>query len=146
MITTTSLELMGRPSADRATCGMLVTMPAASRSMMLMISLAAALRTTVTLSSEPVDFNVCCTPLAIIRTAVKTNTTRAMPRIVKTVVRRRDDELRKMYFSGICIYLPTCLKPSTIRVVRIRRIGMIEAMKPTSKPATHANRTVSGLM
>ena len=105
-MTTTSLELMGRPSADRATCGMLVTIPAASRSMMLMISLAAALRTTVTLSSEPVDFNVCCTPLAIINTAVKTNTTSAMPRIVKTVVRRRDDELRKIYFSGICINLP----------------------------------------
>ena len=102
-MTTTSLELMGRPSADRATCGMLMTIPAASRSMMLMISLAAALRTTVTLSSEPVDFNVCCTPLAIINTAVKTNTTSAMPRIVKTVVRRRDDELRKIYFSGICI-------------------------------------------
>src|SRR5262245_19375273 len=102
MMTTTSLELMGRPSADRATCGMLVTIPAASRSMMLMISLAAAVHTTVTLSSEPVDFSVCCTPLAIIRTAVKTNTTRAMPRTKYTVVRRRDEELRKIYFSGIC--------------------------------------------
>ena len=117
MITTTSLELIGRPSVDRATCGMLVTMPAASRSIMLMISLAAALRTTVTLSSEPVDFNVCCTPLAIIRTAVKTNTTSAMPRIVKTVVRRRDDELRKIYFSGICI---------TRHASSLRRSGLSE--------------------
>src|SRR5262249_40392832 len=64
----------GRPSGDRATCGRLVTIPAASRSMMLMISLVAALRTTVTLSSERVDFKVCWTPLAIIKTAVKTNT------------------------------------------------------------------------
>jgi hypothetical protein len=69
--------------------------------MMLMISLVAALRTTVTLSSEPVDFKVCWTPLAIIKTAVKTNTTRAMPRIVTPVVRRRDDELRRIYFNGI---------------------------------------------
>src|SRR5215831_5475814 len=55
------------------------------------------------LSSEPVDFKVCWTPLAIIKTAVKTNTTRAMLRIVTPVVRRRDDELRRIYFNGICI-------------------------------------------
>jgi len=71
--------------------------------MMLMISLAAALRATVTLSSEPVDLSVCWTPLAIIKTAVKTKTTRAMPRTVIRVVSRRDEELRRMYFSGTCI-------------------------------------------
>ena len=56
------------------------------------------------------------------------------------VVRRRDDELCKMYFSGIASkdYL-TYLNPSTIHVIRIRRVRMIEAMKPTSKPATQAN-------
>src|SRR5262245_9868620 len=59
MMTTTSLELMGCPSGDRATCGRLVTIPAASRSMMLMISLVAAFRTTVTLSSKPVDLKAC---------------------------------------------------------------------------------------
>ena len=44
-----------------------------------MISLIAALRTTIILSSEPVERKVFCTPLAIINTAVKTNTTSAMP-------------------------------------------------------------------
>src|SRR5215475_2915852 len=63
IITTTSLELMSCPSGDRATCGRLVTIPAASRSMMLMISLDAALRTTVTLSSEPVDFKGLLDPI-----------------------------------------------------------------------------------
>src|SRR3990170_3134779 len=42
-------------------------------------------------------------PLAIISTAVKTKTTRAMPSIVITVVSRRDDELRRTYLIGICI-------------------------------------------
>src|SRR3989304_7874612 len=42
-------------------------------------------------------------PLAIINTAVKTKTTRAMPSIVMTVVSRRDDELRRTYLIGICI-------------------------------------------
>ncbi len=70
---------------------------------MLMISLAAALRMTIILSSEPVERSVFCTPLAIINTALKTNTTKATPIMVIAVVKRRDDELRKIYFSGICI-------------------------------------------
>jgi hypothetical protein len=70
---------------------------------MLMISLMAALRTTIRLSSEPVERSVFSTPLAIIKTAVKTKTTKAIPSIVITVVKRRDEELRRMYLSGIFI-------------------------------------------
>jgi hypothetical protein len=69
-----------------------------------MISLAAALRSMTPLSSEPVDFKVCCSPLAIIKTAVKTNTTKAKPMTVTAVVIRRDSELRKIYLKGICIF------------------------------------------
>src|SRR3954469_16100271 len=104
-MTTTSLELIGRPSGNLATCGKLVKMPAASRSKMLMISLMAAFLTTIMLSFEPVDLKVFCTPLAIINTAVNTNTTRAMPEIVIIVVKRRDEELRKIYLMGICMRL-----------------------------------------
>ena len=103
MITTTSLELIGLPSAKRATCGRFTMIPAASRSRMLMISLIAALRTTIMLSSEPVERSVFCTPLAIISTAEKTNTTSAMPSMVIAVVKRREIELRTIYFRGICI-------------------------------------------
>ena len=68
-----------------------------------MISLIAALRTTIILSSEPVERSVFCTPLAIISTAENTNTTSATPSMVITVVKRRETELRTIYFSGICI-------------------------------------------
>ncbi len=68
-----------------------------------MISLIAAFRTTIMLSSDPVDRSVFCTPLAIISTAENTNTTSAIPNMVITVVSRREVELRMMYFSGICI-------------------------------------------
>src|SRR3989442_451236 len=102
IITTTSLELVGRPSGKRATCGMLTIIPAANQSRTLMISLMAALRTTITLSSDPVDRRVFCTPLAIINTAAKTKTTSAMPNIVIAVVNRREIELRSMYLRGIC--------------------------------------------
>ena len=67
-----------------------------------MISLIAALRTTIMLSSEPVERSVFCTPLAIIKTAENTKTTSAMPIIVIAVVNRREIELRTMYFNGIC--------------------------------------------
>src|SRR5678816_1111685 len=76
---------------------------AASRSRILMISLIAALRTTIMLSSEPVERSVFCTPLAIISTAEKTNTTKATPSMVIAVVKRRETELRTMYFREICI-------------------------------------------
>jgi len=55
------------------------------------------------LSSEPVDLRVFCTPFAIINTAVKTKTTKAMPIIVIAVVSRREIELRTIYLSGNCM-------------------------------------------
>src|SRR5215813_14122010 len=102
IITTTSLELMGCPSGDRDLRQ--VSDNPGRFSIDDAHDLACRrLAHHGALSSEPVDFKVCWTPLAIIKTAVKTNTTRAMPRIVTPVVRRRDDELRRIYFNGICI-------------------------------------------
>jgi len=85
--------------------------------------------------------------LAIINTALKTNTTSAMPSMVMIVVSRREDELRKIYFSGTCTMdYPTCRSPSTMRVVSTRRNGTIAATSPTTKLATQPIMIVSGLM
>ena len=96
MIATASLELRGVPAAERATCGMPAINVATSRSRMLSVSLFAALRRTITFSSEPVARSACWMPRAIISTALNTKTTSAMPRTVMLVVKRRAAKLRTM--------------------------------------------------
>jgi len=62
--------------------------------MLELISVTAALRITTTLSSWPVATMVSLMPSLIISTVANTNTTRAMPPAVSTVVTRRTHRLR----------------------------------------------------
>ena len=71
-------------------------MEAFIRSTPLCTSEEEPLRRTTTLSGEPVSTRVFFRPSAIMRMAVKTKTTRAMPEAARIVVRRRVQRLRML--------------------------------------------------
>ena len=79
-----------------ATWGSISTIEACRRSMLLITSVVEPLRKTTTLSGEPVSTRVFWSPSAIIRTAAKTNTTRAIPPAVRIVVSRRLRRFRRL--------------------------------------------------
>ena len=92
--TTTSRDTSVAPSAPRATCGKVSTTAAESRSTPLCTSVSDPLRMTTAFESLPLDTIVAFNPASSISTALKTNTTSAMPPAVSTVVSRRTHRLR----------------------------------------------------
>jgi len=92
--TTGSLLISWWPWASVAISGMLPMMSACSRPMPELISAPAPLRSTITLSSEPVATSVSWMPSLIISTVANTYTTRPMPSAVSSVVTRRTQRLR----------------------------------------------------
>ncbi len=77
-------------------------------------------------------------------TPAKTNTTKAIPPIVRAEVRRRANRFLIEYFKGIFIFYPTFLKPSTIDVLIVRYIGRSEARKPTIRVKNNDRIIVMG--
>ena len=82
MISTTSRETRGFPPELVSTSGSVAVTAACSRLMMLLISALAAFRSTMKLSSDPVATRARWSPWAIISTAAKTKTTRAIEAVV----------------------------------------------------------------
>jgi hypothetical protein len=71
--------------------------------MPLSTSLVEPLRSTTTLSYEPVATSVFCRPSANMSMAAKTKTTSAIPEAVRKVVSLLVQRLRKLYESGTAI-------------------------------------------
>jgi hypothetical protein len=94
--TTGSLLTRRRPSPLVAMPSRLSTIAAWPRSMPLLISAPAPLRSSSTLSGWPVATSVARMPSPIISTVANTNTTSAMPPAVSSVVTRRTQRLRAM--------------------------------------------------
>ena len=92
--TSTSREATGWPSLPRAICGIDSISAASARVMPLCTSLCAPLRMNSALSVAPVPPSAFFSPASSISTALKTNTTSAMPPAVSTVVSLRTHRLR----------------------------------------------------
>ena len=80
----------------KAASGWPSTMATCSRSSALWTSVSEERRSAIALSGEPVSTSVRSSPSASISTAANTNTTRAMPPAVSSVVPRRAARLRRL--------------------------------------------------
>src|SRR5262245_38368918 len=125
---TISGDARGAPSAARATRESTSTRWAASRGMPDVSSDVAPFWTTIALSVRPVERSAVLNPAAIAESTTKTETTSAMPKIARRLMRQRTARLRTLYESGSA----TSGRPQ--RVGDARAVGAQRGEEPGEEP------------